>query len=240
MHLDTPQPPNGPDRVATGLAKIGLVLRHQAWRVAEPAGLTPTQSQVLAVIAASQEGWLSVNDIARELAVTQPTASDAIAALVRKRLVKRNRSESDARVVQVRMTEAGRRRARETVEWPDVLLKAVAELDPIEQAVFLKGLMKMIRSLQESGQIPTARMCATCTHFRPHSHPGTDSPHHCAYVDAPLRDTDLRLDCREHTLACDEHRQRLWKLFIEGRPSRDVVSPGALPGGTARTRGAHS
>lgn len=213
--------------LATGLAKIGLVLRHQAWQAAENSGLTPTQSQALASISATPEGWLSVSEIARHLAVTQPTASDAITALERKRLVVRSRSDDDARVVRVRLTAMGRSRAHESAEWPDILLSAIDELDLNEQGTFLKGLIKMIRSLQEKGKIPTARMCATCTYFRPHAHPGAQAPHHCAFVDSPLRDTDLRLDCREHEQASDSARPKLWQLFIEGRPSGEVVSSGA-------------
>lgn len=215
--------------LAIGLAKIGLVIRHQAWQVAENSGLTPTQSQVLTSIDASSEGWLSVTEIARQLAVTQPTASDAIATLERKRLVVRARSDDDARVVRVKLTAVGRRRARENAEWPDAFLSAIGELDPAEQGVFLKGLMKMIRSLQESGKIPTARMCATCTYFRPYVHPGAQTPHYCAYVDAPLRDTELRLDCCEHEQASDAARPKLWKLFIEGKSPGVVVSPEEFP-----------
>lgn len=229
MDTQSPQHSDGRIALATGLAKIGLVIRHQAWQAAENSGLTPTQSQVLASISATAEGWLSVSEIARHLAVTQPTASDAIAALERKRLVVRFRSDDDARVVRVKLTTLGRRRAHEIAVWPDALLSAIGQLDPAEQGAFLKGLMKMIRSLQESGQVPTARMCATCTYFRPHAHPGTHSPHHCAYVDAPLRETDLRLDCREHEQASDADRPKLWQLFIKGASPGEVVSSEVFP-----------
>ncbi len=229
MKTQGPQHSDGRIALATGLAKIGLVIRHQAWQAAENSGLTPTQSQVLASIGATPEGWLSVSEIARHLAVTQPTASDAIAALERKRLVVRSRSDDDARVVRVKLTTLGRRRAQDIAAWPDALMSAIGELDPAEQGIFLKGLMKMIRSLQESGQVPTARMCATCTYFRPHAHPGTQTPHHCAYVDAPLREIDLRLDCREHEQATDAARPKLWQLFIEGKSPGEVVSSEKFP-----------
>lgn len=228
MQKPGPDPNDTRTRVATGLAKIGLVLRHQAWRAADAVGLTPTQSQVLAIIAAAEQGWLSVTDIARQLAVTQPTASDAIAALERKKLIRRARSDADARVLRVSLTPAGRRRARQTAQWPDTLLRAIGELDPVERGVFLKGLTKMIRSLQEAGQVPTARMCATCTYFRPNQYPAAAAPHHCAFVDAPLRDTDLRLDCAEHLEAAQPQRNRLWQLFIHGRPGGEAVSSARL------------
>lgn len=240
MHSTEHQTPDRYTQLVTGLSKIGLVLRHQAWKAAESSGLTPTQSQVLAAIGGSPQGWLSVSDVARHLAVTQPTASDAIAALERKRLVERARAETDARIVRVRITAAGSRRARETAEWPDALIKAIGELDEHEQGVFLKAMMKMIRSLQESGQIPTSRMCATCTYFRPHAHAGKEAPHHCAFVGAPLRETDLRLDCREHEPAGDNVRPRLWQLFIEGALPDGAVSSGASLGSTAKGRGDHT
>jgi len=209
---------NNRTKLASGLAKIGLVMRHQAWRDAGESGLTPTQAQVLAGIESSAQGWMSVGDIARSLAVTQPTASDAIASLERKGFLARERSTTDARVVCVSLTQQGRRLARDNADWPDVLLCAIGELDEHEQGVFVMGLMKMIRSLQESGQIPTARMCASCTHFRPNVHVGSDHPHHCAYIDAPMRQVDLRLDCGDHEPVSPEHAPQLWELLVSGRP----------------------
>lgn len=70
------------DSALTGIAKLGLVLRHHAWRRREGDGLTPTQAQALALVAA--RGPRRVGELARMLGVTQPTASDAVATLVRK------------------------------------------------------------------------------------------------------------------------------------------------------------
>jgi hypothetical protein len=69
-----------------------------------------------------------------------------------------------------------------------------------EQAVFLSGLVKMIRTLHEGGPIPTNRMCVTCVHVRPNVHEGP-TPHHCACVDAPMAPSHLRLDCPEQVEA---------------------------------------
>lgn len=227
MHIpDSDKARGNEPRIAQGLAKIGLVLRHHAWRAGGEAGLTPTQSQVLAVLAA--KGPCSVSGLAAELAVTQPTISDAVGALRRKRLVDAARAEDDRRVVRVRLTAAGRRAASETGEWPDFLLRAIASLDESERGVFVRGIIKMIRSLQESGEIPLSRMCPTCVHFRPHAHPREARPHHCAYVDAPLGDEDLRIDCREHEALEAGLRPRVWEVFVEGRPAAGVfpVAPG--------------
>lgn len=206
------------NKLAVGLAKIGQVIRHEAWRDAGDSGLTPTQAQALVAVDASPCGWMSVGDIAKTLGVTQPTVSDAIAALERKGMVARERLGSDKRVVCVRLTATGKRHARAEANGPEVLLRAIGELDETEQDVFVKGLMKMIRSLQQAGRIPTSRMCANCTYFRPHAHLGTSKPHHCAYMDAPMRDSDLRFECAEQEPVSADEVPRLWQLFVGGQP----------------------
>jgi hypothetical protein len=40
-------------RVTTGLAKVGIALKQQAWAEAGGRGLTPTQGQVLALLRAN-------------------------------------------------------------------------------------------------------------------------------------------------------------------------------------------
>ncbi|HRQ72748.1 MAG TPA: MarR family winged helix-turn-helix transcriptional regulator [Phycisphaerales bacterium] len=216
-------------RIPAGLARIGLVLRHHAWAAAGERGLTPTQSQLLAFLDARHRDGLPVSTLAAELALSQPTVSDAVAALDRKGLVARSRSGDDGRVVLVRLTARGRREAGHASRWPDFLLRAIDSLDADERAAFLRGLVKMIHSLQEDGQIPVSRMCPSCDYFRPHAHTDRERPHHCAYVDAPIGDADLRIDCGDHRTADANERPRLWRLFIGGRPPGADVPHPALP-----------
>lgn len=210
-------------KLAAGLAKIGMVMRQQAWSAGGEVGLTPTQGQILTVLASHPGSGRPISTLAADLAVSQPTISDAVSALERKRLVRKTRSKTDARVMHVTLTRTGARAAQASAQWPDPLLAAIDALDAQEQAVFVRGLVKMIHALQRQGKIPMARMCVSCTYFRPHAHPGESAPHHCAYVDAPLGDGDLRLDCAEFEAAEDEDRPRLWQVFIEGHAQRGMV-----------------
>lgn len=203
--------------LAAGLSKIALAMRHHAWATSSRQGLTPTQAQVLALLAARREEGLTVSRLASELAVRQPTASDAVAALARKGLVRRDRSQTDRRHVLVRLTQAGRSAAGASALWPDVLQAALDALDDRERGVMTRAVITMIRTLQETGRIPVARMCPTCVHFRPNVHADPARPHHCAYVDAPLPDAGLRLDCPDHVQADAAERQRLWNVLIKGR-----------------------
>lgn len=187
--------------VAVGLSRIGLALRHHAWEERERTGLTPTQAQVVALL--GSRGALPIGEIARLLAVSQPTVSDAIGTLEAKSLVGR-RPAADRRVQLVGLTPRGRAAARSTAEWPDALLAAVDALEPDDQAAFLRGLQSMILELQQRGRIPVQRMCATCRFFRPNAHSDPVRPHHCAFVDAPFGDRELRLDCADHDPTTDK------------------------------------
>lgn len=201
------------DHIATGLAKIGLFLRSHAWRRTEATGLTPTQAQILVHLV--RRGPARVSALAQEIAVTQPTASDAVAALIRKGHVEKRPDPEDGRAAMLHAGAGARRVAAEIEAWPDALLEAADTLDPAERAVLLKALMKMIRTLQVSGAMPVQRMCATCRHFRPHQHADAAAPHHCAFVDAAFGTADLRLDCDDHVEAGAMAQQESWARFSE-------------------------
>lgn len=200
------------EQVIHGLAKIGMALRSQAWRQGEKTDLTPTQAEILAILNSRPIG-MRLSEVATALAVSAPTASDAVATLVGKRLMRKTRSSNDGRALVLRLTQAGRRKAEQASHWPDFLLNAVDELNPAEQAVFHRALIKMIRTLQRRGDIPVARMCVTCRYFKPYAHPDANAPHHCGYVDASFGEAQLRIDCADHQPADSVLAADHWRAF---------------------------
>jgi DNA-binding MarR family transcriptional regulator len=204
-------------QLTTGLLKIGMATRQQAWAGGEARGLSPTQGQILVLLLQRDGEATRLSDVANELAVTQPTASVAIRTLIEKGLVSRERSAGDGRAATLSLTSSGRIEAAHARGWTDFLANSLDELDEQEQAVFQRSIVKMIRAMQLKGQIPISRMCATCTYFRPNQHPGEPHPHHCAYVDAPFGDRHLRLDCADFQPADPETAQQTWELFAGER-----------------------
>jgi DNA-binding MarR family transcriptional regulator len=214
MSADDQLPPDDPldRRVTIGLAKIGIALKQQAWAEAGGRGLNPTQGQVLALLRANPNG-LRLGALAEQLGVTSATASDSVTALHRKGLVAKEPTPGDGRGVVVVLTPAGSREAAAAAAWPDFLLEAVGELSTDEQATFLRALVAMIRTLQEKGRIPIARMCVSCRFFRPFQHDSPAHPHHCAFVDAAFGDGELRLDCPDHSPAPADQAALAWEAF---------------------------
>ena len=203
-----------PHRLASALSKVSVSLKRRLWRDAASRRISPLQAQVLAFLRQRPAHGATVTDITRMLAVTMPTASDVIAVLVKRGLLRKIRTEKDGRVFNVMLTARGRRRAEQVTGWPDFLQWAAELLPPEEQESLLRTLMKLIKSIQERGEIPVARMCVTCAHFRPHAHDDSQRPHHCALVDAPFGDRLLRIDCNEHEPAPPEQQERQWQAFI--------------------------
>ena len=196
-------------RIAEGLHKIGLAAKHRDWVQSNAAGVSPTQGQIVAALARET---LTGKELAARLGLTLPTVSDSVKALVEKGLVSKAPDPRHPRASLLALTATGKATAKESKSWTDYLADAAASLAEPEKAVFFTGLVKMIRTLQEQGHVPTGRMCTSCVHFRPRVHEGSH-PHHCALVDAALADTELRLDCAEHVLAPAEVRAAHWATF---------------------------
>jgi DNA-binding MarR family transcriptional regulator len=204
-------------RIAAALGKLSVALKHQAWQGAGSRGLSPTQGQILTLLSTSSE--LRPSDLAARLAVSLPTVSDSVRALVDKGLVAKVKDERDARASLLTLTSDGQREAGHAASWPDFLATAVEVMTVEEQEAFFSGLVKMIRTLQDRGQIPISSMCVTCTHFRPNEYPGELNPHHCALVDAPMGVRHLRLHCPEHVEADAETKRLSWERFLAAAAS---------------------
>jgi DNA-binding MarR family transcriptional regulator len=208
------------DHITTGLTKVAAALRSQAWEGGTERKLTPTQGQILLFLAERSMKAVRLNDVAVELCLTAATVSDAVMTLVEKKLVKKERLAEDQRALVLTLTAAGRREVHETRGWTGVIEAGVRSLTPEEQAVFLRGLTKVIHSLQTQGVISVARMCAGCAYFQSYVHADAVRPHHCGFVNKPLGEGQLRLDCPDFVPGGEADQSRRWQTFVSGGEGR--------------------
>ena len=204
-------------QLASGLEKIGLAMKSRTWRREGRAGLGPLQRQVLTLLRSKPGQRAKVSTVANELAVRLPTASEVIATLERKQLVRRRRDMSDRRIVMAQLTAKGNRSCTPSSRMPDQLEIATKALSAPEQIALLTSLVKVIRSLQEQGEISVARMCVSCQYFRPNHQDNADRPHHCDYLNAPLGNRSLRLDCNVYEAASTAQVNEAWANFAGSR-----------------------
>ena len=188
-------------KLAGALERVGHALRVGLGERARAEGLTATQAQLLLRLVTAPPPRRQVGALAAEFDVTQPTVSDAVAALRRKGLVRQGPAAADRRSRPIELTPRGARTAERLGSWQEPLAAALAEtpFERREQALLL--LLDVIGRLQSAGAISVARICTTCRYFRPEAHDDPAAPHHCALLDAPLRRTQLRVDCGDHALA---------------------------------------
>jgi DNA-binding MarR family transcriptional regulator len=194
-------PPGARDldtKLVAALERVGQALRVELRERAAEEGLTPTQAQIVLRLGSERPGRRRVGALAAALDVRQPTISDAVAALERKRLVERRPDSADARAATLRLTARGLAVAHRLGGW-DERARAELQLLPDEaRQRSLSLLLDLIARLQRAGVVSVARTCPTCRFFRFVERPGVASPHHCALLDMPLGPGDLRLDCPEH------------------------------------------
>jgi DNA-binding MarR family transcriptional regulator len=203
-------------RLREGLDRLATVSRGDLWSATSASGLNPAQAQALTLLAGRSASGLRVKEVAAHLGVSQPTATDTVAALERKGLVTRQADPADARATIVRAADAGQMALAGLAKEPSALGSALALLAPGEQANLLRLTIKLIRNLQIAGAIPVQRMCVGCAHFRPNIHADAASPHHCAFVNAAFGDRLLRLDCGDHEPADPALQSANWMAFDKG------------------------
>jgi DNA-binding MarR family transcriptional regulator len=213
-------------RLRDGFDRVGSVLRAEHWSATTALGLNPTQANVLAFLAGRIAEPVRVKEIAVQLGVSQPTATDSIAALERKELVQKTVLAHDARSVGVRITSHGRKILKAIGMATSATEVSLAGLSQDEQTALLLLLIKLIRSLQMKGSIPVQRLCVTCKYFRPNFHSDAINPHHCAFVDGAFGERHLRLDCSDHESADPAAQAATWLAFNKGSAILRAANPG--------------
>ncbi|HET8729269.1 MAG TPA: MarR family winged helix-turn-helix transcriptional regulator [Alphaproteobacteria bacterium] len=117
-------------------------------------GLFAGQEQVLQAL--SSAGAMTMGELATVLRVRPPTASKTISRLAALNLVERHAEPDDARVVRVKLTEEGLRKAA-AIEalWDDVEKELLSGFDSKDRKRLRKMLRRAARNLAEvSGADP--------------------------------------------------------------------------------------
>lgn len=206
------EPPG--QRIRTALTKISLALKNQVRNEAGALRLSPTQGQILAFLRSCPNHGATLTAIAQAIAITPGTASTAVRTLEKQGLVRKVRSKHDARFVTMTLSAKGQRVAEQTASCPDFLTEVAEAFSSAEEEVFLRTLIRIVRTLQERGEVPATQMCVTCRYFRPNVHSDPQQPHHCDLADMPFGDRLLRMECPMHEQATAEKRERNWNNFV--------------------------
>lgn len=207
----TPEPPSRPPAdglvaappldpattIVAALDRLARAQRRHRQAVASASGLTVLQVELLLCLAGGVGASPSVGTLAREVGVSQPTATDSLRALVAKGLVVLAPGARDRRRRVAALTTQGRRLVAEVARADEAVRAVVAGLDPRDQDATLTALLGIIARFVEAGLIEVARTCLTCRFHRV----SDAGAHHCTLLRSDLAPGQLRVDCPEHVPA---------------------------------------
>jgi DNA-binding MarR family transcriptional regulator len=185
-------------KIAVGFERISEVLKTLIWEESKQIGLSPIQIQFLVTLLYEGKSEWTIGDIASRFRLTPATVSDAVSSLEQKELAVRERKPDDRRAVLIRLSPKGKRLAKKLSQWANTLQQQVEVFDEKEKGILLRSLVSIISGFQRHGLISIAKMCVTCSYFRPNVHKNSTQPHHCAYIDEPLGESNLRVDCPDY------------------------------------------
>jgi len=187
-------------KIAVGFERISEVLKTLIWEESKQTGLSPIQIQFLVALLYEGKSEWTIGDIASRFQLTPATVSDAVSSLEDKELAVRERKPDDRRTVYIRLSPKGKRLAKKLSLWANTLQQQIEVLDEEEKGVLLRSLVSIISGFQHNELISIAKMCVTCSYFRPNVHKNSTQPHYCAYIDEPLGEPDLRVDCPDYEM----------------------------------------
>ncbi len=181
-------------KLVAAVERLGRAIGAARRQAATALGLSQLGLQIVDVLADGRPR--RIGQLAAELDITQPTASEAVATLVDRGLVLRERDPDDGRAVAMRLSTAGEELAGEVRSRLAPVLRADSgSAEAADHAVALRVLLTQIARMQRDGVITVSRNCLSCRHFQAAD---PSSPARCRLLDRDLPDADLRVDCPEH------------------------------------------
>ena len=185
------------EKIAFGLERISQIFRILLWEKAKKFKLSPIQIQFLLYLNNHKAYFCTVSNLAEEFGLTRATVSDAVKALVKKKLLLKRASPKDGRIFILELSREGKKIADELENWISPVKEQLEKFPEELKNTLLLFLMEFIASFQNR-VINIARMCVVCRYFKKNAHPGNKKPHHCLLTDQPLALSDLKLDCENN------------------------------------------
>lgn len=183
-------------KIIAALERLSEGFRVLLWEKAKVLGLSPIQIQILVFIQFHSDEKCKVSYLAQEFCLTKPTVSEAVKSLEQKGLVERRAETTDGRSHTLHLTTAGKTAVAQAADFAHPMLGSIAQIPATDKGVLLEQLLGVVGQLQRLGIISLQRMCFSC-----HFYEKNDEGHFCRFLNKPLRNIELRVDCEEFEAA---------------------------------------
>ncbi len=184
-------------KIVASLERVSQAFRVLLWNESKEFSLSPIQVQVLIFLLHHSDQKRKVSYLADEFNMTKATISDTIKTLEQKLLIKKAYEQHDTRSYIISLTKKGSDIAEQTSLFAKQIQIPIDKLQSTDKENLLLSLFDIIHHLNKSGIITIQRMCFTC-HFYKSDKKGKE--HFCRLLNTKLANTELRIDCAEHSL----------------------------------------
>jgi DNA-binding MarR family transcriptional regulator len=184
-------------KIIASLERVSQAFRVLLWNESKEFSLSPIQVQVLIFLLHHSADKRKVSYLADEFNVAKATISETIKTLEQKQLIEKTYEPQDTRSYIIHLTEKGENVAKKTSFFATQIQVPIDKLPSTDKENLLQSLLEIIHHLNKSGIITIQRMCLTCSYYQPKSN---EQPHFCKLLNQKLADTELRIDCPEHSL----------------------------------------
>lgn len=181
-------------KITTGLERLSEVFKTLLWEKAKQFGISPIQIQILLFVDGHRTEQSNVSYLALEFNVTKPTISDAVRVLIKKGLLDKDLSPSDARRFNLILTDGGQQLVQQLKAYSFPVEQQIEQLGILQQQSLFDALYQMIFNLNQSGLIQVQRTCFGCRFYQG----DRQQSHHCSFLNSDLTNLSLRLDCSDY------------------------------------------
>lgn len=179
-------------KIVVGLSRISEAFKSLLWDHAKSIGLSPIQIQILIFVSYHKDELNTISYLANEFNVTKATISDATKTLENKGLVLKDFTSSDRRSYTIKVSDAGRLVVKKTDTFAKPIETLIKALPNSDQETLLSAIISLVTGLNESNILRVQRSCFVCQ-FYTHS----EDQRFCNFLNKPLKQQDIRLDCAE-------------------------------------------
>ena len=182
-------------KIVVALERISEAFRVLLWEEAKEHALSPIQVQLLIFCCFHTEEKRKIGFLAVEFNLTKATISDAVKTVELKGYIRKETAIGDTRSYSIHLTKKGMALTKKLAAFANPLHNSVSNLSDNQKQVLFNSLLELIQKLQTAGIISINRMCLACRFYEKKT-----NNHYCNYLNTPLKNTELRIDCREYEM----------------------------------------
>lgn len=180
------------EKIAETFEKYCRICKSKQWESIKKLNISPIQMKFLIYLKKKEKKYCNVSNISKEFALKPPTVSDAISSLLKKGLVKEEKTTKDKRIKFFQITKKSLKIENKLKNW-NKCLKDSIELLTFEEKKNLLNLLKILIFMQKLDYLPEFQLCLTCNYYKT-----SNGKAYCGLTRKKIKPIDIKYNCRDY------------------------------------------